>query len=161
MLQHHHTAITNHALATADTREIIVSRFGEIVIDRRNTLFFTKGMLGMPHRQRFVLAEFPSERMRNFKLLQSLEEQTLAFIVLPIAIENSIVRADDLRHACRDMAMREEDALPLLIVCVHHEGAVSRLSVNARAPVLLDTRRKTGMQFVFPHDYYNVQHYIS
>ncbi len=161
MMPHQTTPVDNHALATSENREEISTRFGPVTIDRRNALIFPKGLLGMPQNQRFALAPFPNENMRAFQLMQSLEDPTLAFIMLPLTPENSILRPEHVSSACRDLALREEDVLVLLVVCVHREGAVSRVSVNARAPVLIDVRSKRGVQFVFTQDQYKVQHYIT
>lgn len=153
--------ITDHTQASEETREVIRSRFGEIAIDTRNALLFPKGLLGMPQCQHFILAEFPSERMQQFKLLQNLEDFSMSFISLPIALDNAIIARNDLLAGVRELGIPEEALAVLLIVCVHRGPESTRLSVNARAPLFIDTRRKTGAQHVFTHDNYRVQHYIN
>ncbi|MBV8938597.1 MAG: flagellar assembly protein FliW [Alphaproteobacteria bacterium] len=154
-------AISNHTFATEDTREVLSTRFGEIVIDTRNALVFSKGLLGMPDRRRFALASLKGEKMQHFKLLQSLDDPKLSFIVLPVATDNAIIRKEDAYAASSSMGIHEEDLVILLIVCVHRTPGGTRLSVNARAPLLIDAARKTGSQHVFPQDYYQVQHYVA
>lgn len=153
--------IFDHTMASGDSREVIPSRFGEITIDTRNALHFPKGMLGMPQVQRFALANFPSPRMQQFKLLQSLDDLALSFITLPLSIDNAIIRRDHCIAVCEELAMRPEGALILLVVCVHRSPEGTRLSVNARAPVFIDAERRMGGQYVFTHDAYKVQHFIS
>ncbi|NIR61559.1 MAG: flagellar assembly protein FliW, partial [Gammaproteobacteria bacterium] len=46
-----------------------------------DTVVMPQGLLGFAERRRFGLAELPESIGRRFKLLQSLEEPTLCFIV--------------------------------------------------------------------------------
>jgi flagellar assembly factor FliW len=153
--------ISDHTLASADSRDVIHSRFGEIVIDTRNALEFPKGLLGIPLAQHFVLANFPSEKMQQFKLLQCLDDTTLSFICLPLALENPILRREDALTASLELGIRPESLVILMIVCVHRTAEGTKLSVNARAPVFIDAERKVGAQHVFTQDHYKVQHFIN
>lgn len=158
---HYPAALFDHTLASGDTREVVQSRFGEIVIDTRNALMFPKGLLGMPQCRNFALANFPSEKMQQFKLLQCLDDLSMSFIALPGGVQNAIVSEDDVRLAARELDIEESDLIMLFIVCVHRNPDATRLSVNARAPVFIDASRKSGAQYVFLHDQYRVQHYIT
>ena len=57
-----HPGMTGNIATTAPESETSVttlaSRFGEIRVDLAKTIVFPKGLLGMPDRQRYVLAEF-------------------------------------------------------------------------------------------------------
>lgn len=140
--------------------ETIRSRFGDITVDAAKTITFARGMLGMPDKHRFVLANFPNPRMQQFMLLQSLDDRTLSFITLPLDLKNSIISAEDISGACRDLQIGETSAAILLIVNVHRSVDQVRLSVNARAPLMIDAERRIGAQYVFQHDTYNVQHML-
>ncbi len=140
--------------------ETIKSRFGDIVIDTEKTLVFPRGMLGMPDKFNFVLAPFPSPKMQQFMLLQSLDDLALSFITLPVDMENAIISEGDLRSAQNDLQIGEESLAILLIVSVHRGLEKITLSVNARAPIFIDAERKTGAQYVFQQDKYNVQHML-
>lgn len=155
------SSLVNHALADTDTREVIPSRFGEIVVDIRNSLHFPKGMLGMPDSQHFALVNFPSQKMQQFKLLQCLDDFSLSFITLPLPAENSILRRGDVDAICREGGISQDDLVMLLIVCVHRAPEGTRLSVNARAPIVVDAKTRSGGQHVFIHDAYSVQHFIT
>src|SRR5580704_9819765 len=81
--------------------ETITSRFGDITVDTGKALLFPRGLLGMPDKSRFVLANFPSPKMQQFTLLQSLDEHALSFIALPLELHNAIIAEADLKTACR------------------------------------------------------------
>lgn len=140
--------------------QVIQSRFGEIAVDAGKALVFPRGLLGLPDKQHYVLAEFPSEKMKQFTLLQSLDEKALSFITLPLAPDNAIVAAADIREACKECQIPESSLGLLFIVTVHRSPSEVKLSVNARAPIFIDTARKLGAQHVFQHDRYSVQHML-
>lgn len=140
--------------------EIVQSRFGEITVDASRSIVFPRGLLGMPDKANFVLTNFNSQKMEQFKLLQSLDEQQLSFITLPLDLNNAIISVADIRGAADDLEISYDDLVVLLIVSVHRSPDSVRLSVNARAPLFLDVKQKLGMQFVFPSDSYKVQHML-
>lgn len=140
--------------------EVIKSRFGEITVSLDKAVQFPRGLLGMPDKCRYALAAFPNPKMQQFALLQSLDEAELSFITLPLEMENSIVAAEDIRAAIRDLQIAESNLAILLVVSVHRGFDQTRLSVNARAPLLIDVERRLGVQYVFPQDHYKVQHML-
>lgn len=140
--------------------ETIASRFGDISVDMDKAVVFPRGLLGMPDKFQFVLSAFPNPKMQQFTLLQSLEDTALSFITLPLEMQNAIVAAEDIRAASSDLQIKEEDLAILLIVSVHRGMEQVKLSVNARAPLFIDAQRKTGVQYVFQKEKYNVQHML-
>jgi flagellar assembly factor FliW len=138
----------------------IQSRFGEVVVDMAKSLEFPRGLLGMADKLRFALAGFPSEKMQQFMLLQSLDETALSFITLPLPLDNPIVAAKDIYEVSRELQIAEDNLALLLIVSVHRFPTGVKLSVNARAPLFIDSLRKLGVQHVFQHDTYKVQHML-
>ena len=140
--------------------ETIKSRFGEITVDASKTVFFPRGLLGMPDKARFVVASFPNAKMQQFTLLQSLDDTSVSFITLPLEMRNAIIAYPDLKAACNDLQIDESQAAILLIVSVHRQLDQVKLSVNARAPLLLNAATRSGAQYVFHQDHYKVQHML-
>lgn len=154
--------IATQANATASEigpngEEIIETRFGKIAIKRDHPILFPQGLLGMPDNVRFCLLEFPVKKFPQFRLLQSLEDNALSFITLPVEVNNSIVERDDIEKACKDLGIPVKDLAILLIVSVHRGASEVRLSVNARAPLLIDANRREATQYVFQNNRYLVQ----
>jgi len=144
-----------------DMQEIIETRFGRIAISKDNPIKFPQGLLGMPDKGNFFLTEFPSEKLEKFKLLQSLDDYALSFITLPIDLNNEIIALEDLALACGDVGIKVENLAVLLVVSVHRTPDKVNISVNARAPLLIDASQRLALQYVFKNDKYNVQKYIS
>ena len=154
-------AMTGSAPPGASANKTIRSRFGDITVDPRKAVTFPRGLLGMADKFNFVLANFPSPKMQQFTLLQSLDDHALSFITLPVSMENAIITRKDLLAACQDLQILEANLAVLLIVTVHRSPGQVRLSVNSRAPLLIDAERKLGVQYVFTSDIYKVQHMLS
>lgn len=146
---------------TAQT-EVIDTRFGPVTVQKSSPIVFPNGILGMPDKYHFCLTEFPSEKLRQqFKLLQSLDDYSLSFITLPVDLKNAILSEEDLQRACKEMELNVQDAAILLVVSVHRGQQSVQLSVNARAPILIDAPRRLAVQYVFQSDKYKVQHLIT
>ncbi len=153
------TAI-DHAAAVGATLSL-KTRFGEVMVDVSKSIIFPRGLLGIPDKQRYAVTRFPSAKMAQFKMLQSLDDHQLSFITLPLDIENSIISSADIKAVAADMQIALEDLAVLLIVSVHRSPDQVRLSANARAPLFMDAKRKIGVQHVFQNENYKVQHMFS
>ena len=153
--------VTESLPTDASALLVIKTRFGEITVDISKAVTFPRGLLGMPDKTRYALANFPGSKMAQFKLLQSLNDHNLSFITLPLDMENSIIAAQDLRTAASDLQIKEGGLATLLIVSVHRSPEQVKLSVNARAPIFIDAERRIGVQHVFQNDSYKVQHMLG
>ncbi len=145
----------------SENPEFIDTRFGRIALQVDKKILFPRGLLGMPDKQGFFLTEFPSEKLSKFKLLQCTDDYGLSFIALPLEMRNGILAPEDIALACKDLGILPENLVILLIVSVHRSPQKISISVNARAPLLIDTSLKLAAQYVFQTDKYQVQHYIT
>ena len=140
---------------------VIETRFGTINVPQKAPLVFNKGILGMPEKNQFTLVDFPIEKFQQFKLLQSLDDHELSFIALPIKLENPLIDKIDLEEACKELNFDISDLAVMLIVSVHREVNQVRLSVNTRAPILMDASLRIAEQYVLRNNKYVVRHMIS
>ena len=141
------------------TQKTIKNRFGELTIDVKHAVLFKDGMLGIPGHMHFCIIDYPGQS--KFKLLQCVEDESLCFIVVPSQADNQIHEPEDMHDACQALDVDPDHLLVLFIVSVHSEEGKRRLSVNAKAPVMIDAARKSGTQYVFQSKQYNIQHMIS
>ncbi len=149
------------AQAGATKGNIVNTRFGAVTVERDNPIVFPKGLLGFPERTQFCLTHFPVEKFGQFKLLQSLEEDELSFIALPLPFDNPIIERADLEAGCREMNFPIQDTAVLLIVSVHRELKQVRLSANARAPLFFHAPRRQAEQYVLHNNKYEVRHMLG
>lgn len=137
--------------------EVIDTRFGKVTIFRNNPIVLPNGMLGQPDKNQFCLTHFPSDKMARFKLMQSLDDTSLSFITLPVEINNPIVDRADMEQAARDLSIPLNQLVALFVVSVHREAGAVKLSVNARAPIILDSVRRVAVQHVFHNAKYQIR----
>lgn len=139
----------------------IETRFGTVTVDPMNAIEFARGLLGIPDRFRFVLTSFPSEKMKQFKLLQCLDDDNLSFITLPIAPDSGVIETSDIVSVCNELHIEAKSLALLAIVSVHRSPEDVKLSINARAPLFIDADRKLGTQHVFQSERYHIQHMLK
>lgn len=135
----------------------IESRFGRVSVSPAQAIYFPSGMLGMPDKLNYCLTHFPSPKMNRFKLLQSLDDAALSFITLPVDLANPIVERVDLEQAAADLGMPIQDVAVLFVVTIHRDVAGMRLTINARAPILVNTAKRTAAQYVFANTKYQIR----
>ncbi|MCE3233068.1 MAG: flagellar assembly factor fliW [Rickettsiaceae bacterium] len=143
------------------TTKKIHSRFGEIELDLTSKVTFKHGLLGLPEAVSFGLTDLPNMKTDQFKLLQSLDDDALSFIVVPSQYDNQIYEKADLEEACKTLGYRPNVLLVLFIVTVHEENGQRHVSVNAKAPILVDALTRAATQYVFQSSAYAIQHRIS
>lgn len=140
-----------------DERLIIESRFGPLAISPNGRLRFPSGLLGFAEFSDYALAELGDERFPQFNVLQSLDDHQLAFLVLPLDAEAGFIERVDLDAACQTLAIGFTDLLIMLVVTARktHEGP--RVTANLRAPLMIDSASRIGMQYVLHNERYPVR----
>lgn len=139
----------------------IQSRFGELEINPSLAIAFKHGILGIPGSIHFCLTDLPDQDTEQFKLLQCVEDESLCFITVPSQYDNQLLEPKDLDEACKLLDIDAENLLVMFIVTVHVEEDARHLSVNAKAPILIDAISKHGTQYVFQNPAYQIKHMIS
>lgn len=151
-----HSASRPKAPAAADHR-VVHGRFGPVVAAPENTVHMPQGLLGFGAHRRFALGTLADPRFAQLRALQSLDDDTLAFLVLPLDPDAGLVGRDDLIEACRTLGMSLADTAILLIVTVRRDADGPHASANLRAPVFVDTRARIGVQYVLGDERYPIR----
>lgn len=132
------------------------TRFGAVELDPERIVTFPTGPLGFADRRRFILADGPDPR-GALKLLVCVDEPETAFLVLPLDPEAGPIARDDLRLACRGRGLDWAALAVLGIVTLRREAEAVRLSINLKAPLLIDTRARSGCQHVLASERYRIR----
>ncbi len=138
----------------------VETRFGALTFDDTNTVLLPHGIIGFPDFHEFGLAEIPDPRMGQFRLLQSLEQTDLAFLLLPVRLDGTTIADGDVDEACAALGIAREEAAFLLLVTLRKEEQGLSVSANVRAPIVLDTARRVGRQYVLPNPDYPIRHVL-
>ncbi len=148
--------------ADGDSSEVTIeSRYGAVTVNLKNAIFFPKGILGLPDCKDFCIATLPDKRMERFKLLQSLNDAKLSFVVLPLAADTPLIDKADIQECCTVTQIKPENLVILAIVSVQKTPEKTRITANVRAPIIVDTNDKLAIQYVFPNNKYNICHPLN
>ncbi len=142
----------------ADDFIIKESRFGSIAVRRDNVLQFARGLLGFADLREFGLAELPDPRLGQFKLFQSMQDEDMSFLVLPLGPDSELIAARDIDEACEVLSLRRQDIVLLLIVSVRQGPDGVMMSVNLRAPLIIDSVYMSGVEDVLSNTSYSIRH---
>ena len=136
----------------------VETRFGAVVFGPKNIVTFPQGLVGMPQCRTFGLSPIPDPRMGQFMLLQSLEDFALSFLVLPLQLGSNTVANEDAKEACDALAIPVEDADFFTVVTLRKAEDGLKISVNMRAPIIVDSKSRTARQYVLANPQYSIRH---
>ena len=136
----------------------VETRYGQVEVSRDAIVEMPNGILGFAGHSSFALIDLPEGRLGQFRLLQSLQDADLSFLVMPLDAGSGVIDRADLDEARRAAGATAEDAAFLLIVTVRKEKDGVRMTANLRAPIVLDTARRTARQYVLSNNRYSIRH---
>ena len=127
--------------------------FGEIEIAEEKKIHFPDGIIGFPDCKDFTLI-YDEEKgnRKNICWLQSLDEAVFALPVLdPLLIKEDYNPAveEALLHALGNLT--EENTFILVTVTVPEE--IEELSVNLKAPIIINVDERKACQVIVEEDY--------
>jgi len=134
--------------------------FGEVEIDDEKIITFEKGIVGFPDLTQFALmhdAERGSDS--SVRWLQSLQEPAFAMPVMdPLLVVpdyNPIVE-DELLKPLGDLSPDQM----LVLVTLTVPAEIEKMSVNLRAPIVVQTESRKACQVIVDEDKYLVKYPI-
>lgn len=122
--------------------------FGEINIDEEKMLSFDHGLVGFPDLNKFTLIfDEEGETKKSITWLQSLDEEVFALPVIdPLLVKedyNPVVDEDILKPLGE---IGEEGILVLVTVTVPQD--IEKMSVNLKAPILVNVGTRKALQII-------------
>ena len=135
----------------------IETRFGCFVFTPANRFTFPQGLVGFSQLREFGLGNFPDPNLADFNLLQSIDDPSLTFIVHPLAQEGGPIASADVEECFNICSVSLAHGHLLSIVTIQPTGDGIQLSVNLRAPIVLDVSRMRGRQLVLSNNDYPVR----
>jgi len=137
---------------------IETTHFGKIEIRDTDILFFEEGIIGFEDVKKFGLinSEDPES---PFKWIQAVERPDLAFaLVDPFRIKKDydFDLKDEYVEALE--IMEPSDVMVFSIVVVPED--ISKISMNLKAPLIINKNNNKAAQVILDTDKYTVRHYI-
>jgi flagellar assembly factor FliW len=134
---------------------IITTRFGEIDVDESKVIHMRGSVIGFEHLEQFVLQK--NDENNPFWWFQSIEDGAIAFVVMnPFfakADYEPVIEDDDIKLLDIECV---EDVVMLAIVTIRQNPF--SVSVNLRAPIVINAKKKIAKQIVLEDSSYPIQY---
>ena len=137
---------------------IVTTRFGEIDVDECRIIDMRGGILGFEHLKKYIL--HIKDEKNPFWWFQSLDDGAIAFVVI-----NPFVAKADYEPVIDDndtklLEIENAEDVVLLAVATIRQNPLS-VSVNLRAPIVVNAKKKIAKQVVLEDPAYPVRHYLT
>jgi flagellar assembly factor FliW len=135
---------------------VVETRFGTYEFAPDETVMMPHGLVGFADQQLFGLGNLPAPMPGDFKLLQSLGEPPISFIVMPISSDEALIETADLDEACAATGLIRE-GIHVMFLCTirpKDNGEGIDMWANIRAPILFDIEARQARQYVLPSGRY-------
>lgn len=133
--------------------------FGEIELPEEKILTLDRGLIGLEQYKKYTILYDCEKEEANISWLQSLEEPALALpVIKPWIVKedyNPIVE-DELLGGLGELT--EDNLVILLTVTVPEE--IEEMSVNLKAPIVINADTRKGAQIVVENKDYEVKYKI-
>jgi flagellar assembly factor FliW len=141
-----------------DSVNIVTTRFGEIDVDESKIIDMRGGILGFEHLKKYVL--HVRDDSNPFWWFQSLDDGAIAFVVVnpyfakvdygPMISDNDV----------KLLEIEDTEDVVLLAIVTIRQNPFS-VSVNLRAPLVINAKKKIAKQTVLEDATYPVQYYLT
>ncbi len=122
---------------------VATSRFGDIEVDRDKIITMTSPFPGFPDSRRFIIR--PHGKESPFFWLQSLDDQELAFVVIPSTSLIPDYQPKIPESTLGDLQL--EGAAPeLLLILTIPQGQPEKMTANLLGPVVLNPAKRLACQ---------------
>lgn len=140
----------------------LTTKIGSIQITAKDIVYFPYKILGFNNSSRYCILDFPGKEKDDFKLLQSVDDEKTCFVVLYITEkfykdEGSIIKFSDIESAAESYNI-DMDYLNIYLISSmkNDDQGQPTLSVNLKAPILIDRNTNVAYQHVFVKNEYPV-----
>ncbi|KGE73565.1 flagellar assembly protein FliW [Spirochaeta lutea] len=137
-------------------RKIVTKAYGPLEVDDRQFIQFPSGILGFEALKEYALID---SKQPPFLWLQSVEDQTVAFVVIsPLVFRPDFV-LDIPKSEYEDLHWeQDEELLVLAIVTIPPEGGP--MTANLQGPVIINRQKRIGKQGIQLGSQWRTRHNI-
>ena len=129
--------------------------FGEIAVDESKLISFLQGIIGFPELKDFLLIH-DGDGNGNIKWMQSVQEPAFAMpVVDPLTVipEYNPDIEDELLKPLGEIT--EENMLVIVTITVPKE--IEKMTVNLKAPIIINSESRKAAQLIIDSDRYQVK----
>lgn len=138
--------------------EIMTRQFGKIDIDEAKIINMPAGIPGFLDKKRYSMLQ--KEEAAPFLFFQSIDDPNLAFVILDptnIVSDYSVGKEEISKVVSWDF---DNDEITIFVIVTIPNGAPESATANLLAPLIINTKRKEGLQLILQNTTYSFQHPI-
>lgn len=136
--------------------EIISKLFGNIEYTKENIIYFEEGLIGISDKKSFILIE--KDDFKPFSYLQSVDEGSFILVVInPILVTKEYdfqIYKDDLNAIGLTEGDTENFSLLAIVIM---SNQIENVTVNMKAPIIVNIHTKQAKQVILQNDDYSVE----
>lgn len=125
---------------------------GEIVIDQKKVIEFPNGLPGFPEEKDFIILDMPGNAA--FQLLQSITTSELAFVITNPYLFYQDFELKLEKELLEQLEIKEENEVAIYAI-VTVQQPFSNSTMNLRAPLVVNTKKFTGKQYIVNDSIYS------
>jgi flagellar assembly factor FliW len=133
--------------------EINTVRFGKIPVQEDRVLSFPKGILGFNNNKKFVL--FPHTEGSPFYWLQSIEDGSLAFVVMNPQLVKQDYSIDINQSVLDELKAREIGELDVMCIVTIPHNEPQKMTINLLGPIIINASTRSALQVVCADENYS------
>jgi flagellar assembly factor FliW len=134
--------------------------FGEVKLRADRLIDFPHGLFGFRECSQFGLAKSPGVDGTPLMLMQCVNQPAIAFLVADPESLGLQLTAADREEALAETKMAPASTQFLVILTPYDAGESYYLTANLKAPVLIDSAARKGVQFILSNKTYSTQHKV-
>lgn len=137
---------------------IQTTHFGEVEINQENILNFDEGIIGFEDVKRFGIIN-NEDPESPFCWIQAIEKPELAFaLVNPFEIKKDY--DFELSEENTNLLQIKDPSQVAVFSVVVVPDDIKKISMNLKAPIIVNRENKKAAQIILESDQYTVRHYI-
>ena len=121
-------------------------------------LSFTKGPLAFEDFTKFTIISAEEDGF-PFKMLQSLEEDSLAFVITDPFLFKEDYDFELGEEILQELAIEEPEQIAVYVLLVIPEN-INQISANLAAPIIINTDKKIAKQVILEGKEYPTKHFL-
>lgn len=125
--------------------------------NENDIIVFEKGIPGFESLKKFI--HFPLEENEVFSILHSVEDESVGLVVVSPFFSIKEYEVNLKEEIIKELEIeKEEDVLVLNTVTISED--ISNVTVNLKAPIIINIRKKTGEQIILDNPDYAIKHLL-
>ncbi len=136
--------------------KILTRQFGEIEIDETKIINIPAGIPGFQDKKRYSMLQ--KEEAAPFLFFQSVDDPNLSFVIIDpkSVMPDYLVEEKDINKVVSwDF---DNDEISLFVIVTIPNEVPENATANFLAPLVINTKRKEGLQLILQNTTYSCQH---